>query len=272
MSEKTTIPYCDSTFNLMMGCDGCELWRKDFKVCYAGNMVESPFAGKDWPSSFADVKVFPYRMKELFSWSDLRYKVRDSKTWIPSRFPRIVFLNDMGDTFTKQLSIDWLEPFINQMKDLPFVFLLLTKRVRRMAKFFERPDGVPSNFVIGTSVTDQRSAQSRIPELMKINSRMRFLSIEPMVEAIDIEKAYPRRYDRPIDWIIVGGESGARPFQFAWARRIQDYCHRNDVPFFMKQGGGKRSRRERLQDFPEDLRERDFPVLETLVISQPTFW
>lgn len=45
-----------------------------------------------------------------------------------------------------------------------------------------------------------------------------------------------------IQWVIVGGESGAgaRPMQKAWVETIQLQCRRARVPFFFKQWGGVR--------------------------------
>lgn len=43
-----------------------------------------------------------------------------------------------------------------------------------------------------------------------------------------------------LDWVIVGGESGAgaRPMHPDWARDLRDQCASADVPFFFKQWGG----------------------------------
>jgi protein gp37 len=44
---------------------------------------------------------------------------------------------------------------------------------------------------------------------------------------------------QPIDWVIVGGESGhgARPMHPEWVRSIRDQCQAAGVPFFFKQWG-----------------------------------
>ena len=44
---------------------------------------------------------------------------------------------------------------------------------------------------------------------------------------------------QPIDWVIVGGESGqhARPMHPEWARSLRDQCVNAGVPFFFKQWG-----------------------------------
>ncbi|MDQ0842458.1 DUF5131 family protein [Streptomyces sp. V1I6] len=48
-----------------------------------------------------------------------------------------------------------------------------------------------------------------------------------------------RKRTQPIDWVIVGGESGrgARPMHPAWARGLRDQCTAADVSFFFKQWG-----------------------------------
>lgn len=50
--------------------------------------------------------------------------------------------------------------------------------------------------------------------------------------------ASPRQWPR-LDWVIVGGESGAgaRPMHPDWARSIRDQCAAASVPFFFKQWG-----------------------------------
>jgi protein gp37 len=44
---------------------------------------------------------------------------------------------------------------------------------------------------------------------------------------------------RPIDWVIVGGESGrkARPMQTEWAQALRDQCAAAGVPYLFKQWG-----------------------------------
>ncbi len=67
---------------------------------------------------------------------------------------------------------------------------------------------------------------------------MRFLSIEPLLGPIpDLVCG--------IDWVIVGGESGAksRPMNVIWVREIRDRCRGRGVPFFFKQWGGFQKKR-----------------------------
>ncbi len=68
------------------------------------------------------------------------------------------------------------------------------------------------------------------------------------------EQACFLSFQRGIQWVIVGGEtgSGARPMDAAWARGLRDQCSAAGVPFFFKKMGGERPA-------PEDLRVREWP-------------
>lgn len=64
-----------------------------------------------------------------------------------------------------------------------------------------------------------------------------------------------------IHWVIAGGESGphARPMHPDWVRSLRDQCAEAGVAFFMKQMGGVRDKRGKVEDLPDDLRIREFP-------------
>lgn len=63
-----------------------------------------------------------------------------------------------------------------------------------------------------------------------------------------------------IDWLIVGGESGAghRPMQTQWATDLREAAKAQGTAFFMKQAGGPRPGTA-MEDLPEGLRVREFP-------------
>ena len=60
------------------------------------------------------------------------------------------------------------------------------------------------------------------------------MSAEPLLESIN-------QIDlNGIDWLIVGGESGAgcRPLEKKWVIELRDIAKRSNTPFFFKQWGG----------------------------------
>lgn len=110
----------------------------------------------------------------------------------------------------------------------------------------------PANVWIGTTVEDQQRADERIPQLLAIPAKVRFLSCEPLLGPVDLELDEPlisagpdgkwdanRTRGDELHWVICGGESGpgARPMHPDWARSLRDQCLAAGVPFFFKQWG-----------------------------------
>ena len=124
----------------------------------------------------------------------------------------------------------------------------------------------PHNIWIGTTAEDQTRADQRIQDLLMIPAEVRFLSCEPLLGPVDLKlnlngHTLQRTIGQDIHWIITGGESGpnARPAYLDWFRSIRDQAQQAGAAFFMKQLGGVKDHRGKLEDLPEDLRIRQFP-------------
>lgn len=269
MGITTKIDWCDSTLNLMMGCDGCELSGGH---CYAESHVGRYAGRKGYPAAFRKPELFFERLEPALRWPDLTGTRRPDKPWLDG-LPRLVFLNDLGDTFTESLPVDWLWDAVDRMAQSPCCWLILTKRPMRFAAFVDAwragNDQIPFPWNIwgGTTVTaDDRLGRAAI--LANVPLAVRFLSLEPLLGRVDLEPVlwpacpaclrragvvrvdeafYCRRpgcrcampIKSPFDWVIVGGESGrgARPMHPEWARKCRDDCKEAGVPFFFKQWG-----------------------------------
>jgi protein gp37 len=236
MADTTPIAWCDSALNLEMGCDGCELWNPKAGVrhCYAGRETERRAGQPGWPKSFDKPELFLHRLPDALAWPDLTGTRRPLKPWLDG-LPRLVFLDDEGDTFTESLPLDWLAPLLPDLAASPHQWLVLTKRPRRLAEFSQR-HRLPPNLWPGTSV-DTRANLTRLDDLRRVRGGgVRFLSAEPLLEHLG-----------PLDlggihWVIAGGESGPnyRPMDPAWALAVRDACRRPKIPFFFKQSSGPR--------------------------------
>jgi len=148
--------------------------------------------------------------------------------------PTVYFVNSMSDLFHKNVPDSYIEQVFDAIKRCPHhTFQVLTKRAERLAFFF-RKRSVPINAWIGVSVEDQQHGVCRIDHLRAVDARIRFLSVEPLLEDVGILDL------SGINWVIVGGESGprARPMQPDWVERIQQQCIDQSVQFFFKQWGG----------------------------------
>lgn len=286
MAQNTKIQWCDSTVNTTMGCDGCELWSKHKRTCYAG-ILHTRFGGrsKGYAPSFDQVTQFPGRMEQAARWSDLTERKRPEKPWLDG-MPRTIFVSDMSDSLSKSVPFDYLEDEIiaNVTSELGqrHQWLWLTKRPDRMAKFSARlaKKGIPwpVNLWAGTSVTDSKTT-SRIERLLDVGDEntLRFVSVEPQVEHIELEKWLPS-----LDWVIHGGESGhgARAFEIEWASELIAQCRKHKVPYFLKQLGAVVTNKGKLVSFddahasdweqwPIKLRVRQMPMSRSWSDNDP---
>lgn len=277
MARETDIQWCDSTVNpTNFACDGCELWTKTEKRCYAGRWAER-VSGK---GAFDEpIELRPGRMADAAKWPDLRGQVRHGKPWIPKELPRLIFIGDMADTLSAGVPFHYLKSeIIDVVAKWPHIGLWLTKRPSRLAEFTEwlKQKGVewPDNLWTGTSITSRKTLP-RINHLLACGNldTKHFLSIEPLWESLyqcsveepfgkGLEKwltpvgyydsgegdATPEQDTSDIDWVIVGGESGpdAKPCHVEWIDEIVHLCSNaflgnhieNDpVPCFVKQLG-----------------------------------
>lgn len=236
MGLITHIQWCDSSLNIQMGCEGCELVKGGDVTCYAKIMTDRYGGRKGWPDSFEQPKLFLHRLDELKKWPDLTGKDRPGKPWL-NGMPRLVFLNDMGDTFTKGLPEDWFAEVLPILADTPHQYLVLTKWPNRFAKFSQKYP-LPQNVWPGTSITSEKTV-FRVKHLGDINGGgPKWLSVEPMLGIIDWYKVLKIPY---INWMIIGGESGpkARPCKTQWIKESIAQCYQLEISPFVKQLGSK---------------------------------
>lgn len=159
--------------------------------------------------------------------------------------PRTVFVNSMSDLFHKDIPFEFTSNVFQVMRDTPqHTYIILTKRPENMMYFFSgrfyndvAKEPLP-NVWVGVSVEDQATANERIPYLLSTPAAVRFLSCEPLLGKILLKADWVvGKY--PINWVIVGGESGnnARPMHPNWVRSLQVQCKVTPMPFFFKQWG-----------------------------------
>jgi protein gp37 len=222
VSENSKIEWTDATWNPIRGCTkvspGCA-------HCYAETFAERfrGVPGHPYEQGF-DLRLVPEKLTEPLRWSR----------------PRMVFVNSMSDLFHEDVREDYIETVVRVMERADWhTFQVLTKRSQRMRDLLQsrlRSAASLPHVWWGVSVENRRHGLPRIEHLRAAPAKVRFLSIEPLLEDLGTLDL------RDIDWVIVGGESGARarPMQEAWVRSIRDQCHQAGVPFFFKQWGGVR--------------------------------
>ncbi len=318
MSDRTLIEWCDKSFSPWWGCTpvspGC-------LNCYAASLAKR-FRGleyrrgvprqkaKDWtaPRKWNREALTTHRksrchkcgyvgpVNSICPTPDCRTFESEMEVVRPRIFP------SMCDIFDDEVPDSWRQDFFRLVYQTPNLdWLILTKRPEQHQKWVcgSGPDNFPSawpNVWLGVSAENQEQADSRIPLLLEIPAKIRFVSVEPMLGPVHLDKWLwqmpekicedcPREADcecgfktakengRPsIDWVIYGGESGrgARPCDVLWIRQGVVECAAANVACFVKQLGKSpihlggysvsHSKGGEPSEWPADLRIRQFPI------------
>lgn len=272
MAKDSAIEWTRHTWNLGWGCnkksEGCENCYAERDACRFGWDVW----GANKPRRLLSRK---YYNQPIF-WNDAARQLGEKHK---------VFCGSMMD-WTDECWYPML-PFLWQMwRDTPdLIWLMLTKNADAIKDCLPRDwgDGYP-NVWQGITTENQKQADIRIPELLKVPAKVRFLSCEPLLELISLKtwlichacggtgEGYPSDCpfcydgsDPQFHWVIAGGESGknVRPMELDWARSIRDQCQKAGVKFFMKQLGSSHfygnTKGQHPECWPQDLNVRQFP-------------
>ena len=263
MAENTTIEWATHTFNPWIGCTKISAACDN---CYAANFGNR--FGIEWGAGKPRKRTSESTWKQPIRWNrqaEIKQNAWDNfkkhytkvsdeqlteRGFVKPQRPR-VFCASLADVFDNEVPDEWCAELFGLIRDTPYLdWLLLTKRIgnaydmmNRSGKFTAEYFGdaigflAPSNLWLGATICNQEEADRDIPKLLTTPAAKRFVSIEPMLSAIDLRMVTD--YRAQIDWVICGGESGknARPMHPNWVRSLRDQCADAGVPFLFKQWG-----------------------------------
>ena len=212
--KTTKIEWTDRTWNPVTGCSkistGCANCYAEVMAQRLNAMGVSKYANGFSPTLHEDVLGEPTKWKQSHT----------------------IFVCSMADLFHEEVPFTFIDRVMDTVRQTPqHRYQILTKRASRMADYYSHVE-IPKNVWLGVTV-ESPLVISRIDSLRRLQSAIRFISCEPLVEdlgKIDLTD---------IDWVIVGGESGAkaRPMKPEWVRSILQQADEQEVAFFFKQWG-----------------------------------
>ncbi|MFG1370741.1 phage Gp37/Gp68 family protein [Xanthobacter oligotrophicus] len=228
MADRTGIQWTDATWNPIVGCS---LTSPGCTNCYAMRMaarIEAMQPGSHYAGTTMPGKVGPV-------WTGKMALAPDHILTQPLRWrrPRTIFVNSMGDLFHEDVPDEWIDRVFAVMAMCPrHEFQVLTKRSDRMRAYVsevretwcksgpptpgsdriyeaalavtgeEWLPGTPSqwplhNVWLGVSAEDQRRADERIPDLLATPAAIRFVSCEPLLGPIRLDRieAWADKFD-----------------------------------------------------------------------------
>jgi len=263
--KPSKISWTDFSGGNLNFATGCTPVSRGCTHCYARTIYER--WGFDFTPMFHPDKLAKLQRQRFPEWSPKRGKPHKP----------MHFVCDTGDLFHEDISaaeIVYAWAVMAYRKDV--IWQVLTKRPERIDSVLYGEEGnwylgggdyLP-NVWLGVSVEDQATWDERVRHLLGVRpAAVRFVSVEPMLEAIDAgpclincngcgnqgSDSYITRYDNQlcracdkgaegpnIDWVICGAESGPkrRPFDVAWAAALYEQCQEAGVAYFGKQASG----------------------------------
>ena len=265
------IDYVTGTWNPVVGCPGrvspgCDrCWAEAMARRVAGaQRAGAPIAGYDsaWRSN---ARLVPRHLADPLRW----------------RKPRRVAVGFMGD-FATAREADIALVYGVMAAASAHRYLLLTKRPGVLWDFYDAAgevalslpvelalqdrayyegqlgDQMPSPFkhcgwplphvAVGVSVEDQKRADVRIPELLRIPAAIRWVSVEPLLGPVDLDMG-------GLDWIVIGGETGprARGVRPEWVLDLVEQARHAGVACWVKDGPAERALRANGYRAPKQL-------------------
>lgn len=243
--NKTKIEYVDYTWNPVTGCfHGCP-------YCYArriANRFKPKYPlGDDCIQPDDDIYEIRYKSQSFkygFYPTFHSYRLNEPvKVQKPSR----IFVSSMGDLFGEWVHPRWIRDVLAVCEECKqHTFLFLTKNPRRYIEFIKFKGEVnridfPGNCWVGTTITNQKDADERLPLLCKSKASVKFVSYEPMMGRVDISLWTVSGYEEPpfddvIDWVIIGAMTGPGAIKPKpeWIESIIKQCRDAGVPLFIK--------------------------------------
>lgn len=214
------IEWTEETWNPITGCSKCSAGCQH---CYAEKFAKRLQAmGNE-------------RYKDAFKVTVHRDLFEKPMEW---KKPKMIFVNSMSDIFHEDIpEQDILDLFDVMNRATWHTFQVLTKRADRMVELSDKINWT-DNIWMGVSVED-KDAIDRCEKLKQTGAKIKFVSAEPLLESIaEINLD-------GIDWLIVGGESGAgsRLMDESWVIELRDKAKEEKVAFFFKQWGGTRKKK-----------------------------
>lgn len=249
MAYNTKINWTDATVNFWTGCQkvspGC-------KYCYM------------------------YRDKERYGQDPKTVLRTADKTFYAAlkwKEPRLIFTCSWSDFFIKEAD-EWRADAWEVIRKTPqHNWQILTKRPERISECLPHDWGKGwPNVWLGISAENEKMFDERVPVLLNTPAMTRFVSIEPLLERIEMTRK--RRSDLlGIDWVIIGGESGSdngkykyRPCEAEWMMEIVQKMPQATKVFvkqlgtyLAKQIGATDRHGGNIDEFPAALQFRQMP-------------
>ena len=210
----------DKTWNPWHGCHKCS---EGCQNCYA-YFLDKRY-GRDTNEVVKNKSNFNFPVKKDRAG---QYKLESGS------FVRVCMTSD----FFLEEADEWRKEAWDYIRQRPDVtFSLLTKRAHRIRECL--PDDWANgwdNVTFSVSCENQKRLDERIPYLLELPSKHKWVSLKPFIGEIDMEKYLATGQ---IESVLAGGENylGSRPLHYEWVKKVHDACVKYNVQLIFGQTG-----------------------------------
>lgn len=218
MAERSSIEWCDSTFNPWIGCTrvspACD-------HCYAAASTPARTLGIAWGAGQPRRRTAPATWQLPLRWNARPFAECDECGWrgerlamvwgkscpapgckgLPAPARRRVFCASLADVFDNEVPASWRADLFSLIRATPNLdWLLLTKRIGNVVRMMDEAGGWSGwgverlrvsrhplpNVWLGATICNQTEADRDVPKLLAVPAAVRFLSMEPLLGRVDL--------------------------------------------------------------------------------------
>lgn len=275
--ENTKIETFTDSWNPVQGClGGCRYcFASGIAKRFGGHRDLAYYMCQEGPFETGRLHVLDEPMRDEVTKESEPYPFGFDPTFCRFRLgdaakikrPGNIFVCSMGDLFGPWVPDRWIDEVMQAAMETPrHNYCFLTKFPER----YNLLPAPPPNFLFGASIDTQKRMLDTLSARVQ---SLRFLSVEPMLERIDLER-FIREAPRKPEWLIVGPENGKAtgwvPVQRAWVEEILSVCKSHNIPLYIKYGTKTRNGRATMHELMgEAFSQRYHPLLLTKINKTP---
>ncbi len=210
--QKTRIEWCNYSINPVKG-----LCPMACPYCYARRLYNR------------------LKWNPKIVWSPQAFDILDKRKCCDGlgiKQPSRIFVGSTFELFLNSLPENWMEYNLATIRIYPqHTFIFLTKQPQNLIKW----SPFPNNCWVGVSPITNGQLLLAIGQLQKIQAKVKFLSIEPMLNELNTFKF--AAHDNCLDWVIIGRRtpvSKTTAPKLEWIEEIVTAASKANIPVFLK--------------------------------------
>lgn len=169
------------------------------------------------------------KLYRRFKWNpEIRFDLTIEVPKKPSR----IFVGSTMELFGDWIQPNWLKLIFQACRDFPeHTYIFLTKQPQNLMQW-----EFPKNCWIGVTATNLKQYREACIGLSTIKARVKFLSIEPLLEYIPMQPTYEPVSDF-CNWLIIGQLTPVKKAtmpKIQWVEEIVGTADKMGIPVFLK--------------------------------------